>query len=380
MTRQASYDVSDPTRASVTARRPGRGATARARRPSPSATWAAGGSAGSPSWPTGPTSPGTARAPVNAIDRHVFAKLKALKINPSEPSSDAVFLRRAYLDAIGRLPEPGEARAFLADPDPEKRAELVDRLVDRPEFADFWALKWADLLRNEEKTMGDKGVWVFQRWLRDQIARDVPLDEFARRLVTGQGSTWTEPPASFYRTNRDPMTAAETIGQVFLGVRLQCARCHNHPFDVWTQDDYYGLAAFFGNVRRKEVNNLRRDSLDTHEINGDEIVYLVGPPRDGPAPDGRDDGAQAPARPQAPPRRRPRRARRPGRLADPRQPPVRPQPGQPRLVPPDGPRGRRAGRRLPRLEPAVQPRAARRPDGRARPRTGCGSGRWWRSS
>ncbi|HZY88828.1 MAG TPA: DUF1553 domain-containing protein, partial [Gemmataceae bacterium] len=164
------------------------------------------------------------------------------------------------------------------DADPEKRGKLIDRLVARPEFADFWALKWADLLRNEEKTMGEKGVWIFQRWLFDQVSSDVPLDEFARRIISARGSTWRNPPASFYRTNRDPMTAAETVGQVFLGVRIQCARCHNHPFDVWTQNDYYGLAAFFGNIARKEVNNFRRDSLDTHEINGDEMVYLVGRP------------------------------------------------------------------------------------------------------
>ena len=198
---------------------------------------------------------------------------------PRSRSTDALFLRRAYLDAIGRLPDPAEARAFLADDSArETRSKLVDRLVGRPEFADFWALKWADLLRNEEKTMGEKGVWVFQRWLRDQFAADVPLDEFARRLITAKGSTWSNPPASFYRTNRDPMTAAETIGQVFLGVRLQCARCHNHPFDVWTQNDYYGLAAFFGNVRQKEIDNVRRDNLDKHEINGDVIIYLSGEP------------------------------------------------------------------------------------------------------
>jgi hypothetical protein len=214
----------------------------------------------------------------NRVDALVFARLQALRIQPSEPAGDAVFLRRAFLDALGVLPTADEARAFLADTDPAKRAQLIDRLLDRPEFADFWAWKWADLLRNEEKTMGAKGVWVFQRWLRDELARDVPLDEFTRRILTAKGSTWGNPPASFYRTHRDPLTAAETVGQVFLGVRLQCARCHNHPFDVWTQDDYYGLAAYFGNVRRKQIHNVRRDELDTHEINGDEIIYLDGRP------------------------------------------------------------------------------------------------------
>jgi hypothetical protein len=214
--------------------------------------------------------------PNNVVDEQVFAKLRRMKINPSELAGDAVFLRRASLDAIGLLPTANEAREFLTDRDPDKRAKWIARLLERPEFADFWALKWADLLRNEEKTMGAKGVWVFQRWLRDQVARDVPLDEFARRLVSARGSTWRNPPASFYRTNRDPETAAETVGQVFLGVRLQCARCHNHPFDIWTQDDYYGLAACFANVRRKDVANVRRDDLDKHEINGDEVVYLEG--------------------------------------------------------------------------------------------------------
>jgi hypothetical protein len=277
VTRQASYDVSDPTRATVSvdgrfvASSPcettvavrylgGRGISRLAFLPDrPDFVW------------QGP--PGR-----NAIDAAVFAKLKAHKINPTPPVDDLAFLRRATLDALGRLPTPEEIRTFLEDGAAGRRDRLVDRLIARAEFADFWALKWADLLRNEEKTMGEKGVWVFQRWLRDELSRDTPLDEFARRLITAQGSTWENPPASFYRTNRDPMTAAETVGQVFLGVRLQCARCHNHPFDVWTQDDYYGLAAYFGNVAHKEINNVRRDMLDTHEINGDEIIFLSGQP------------------------------------------------------------------------------------------------------
>jgi hypothetical protein len=221
----------------------------------------------------------SAPAPKGPIDALVFAKLKTLRVNPSSVCDDSTFLRRAFLDAIGRLPDPELARAFLESSDPDKRNKLVDRLVDRPEFADFWALKWADLLRNEEKTMGEKGAWVFQRWLRDELARDVPLDGLVRRIVAGLGSTWQNPPSSFHRTNRDPMTAAESVGQVFLGIRLQCARCHNHPFDVWTQDDYYGLAAFFGNIARKQPSNARSDRLDLHEINGDEYIYLSGPPQ-----------------------------------------------------------------------------------------------------
>lgn len=303
VTRQASYDLNDPTRAEVTtegrvvAKGPsevvvsvryldGR-ATCRLAflHDRPDFVWSGGTSA-------------------NEVDEHVFAKLRALRINPSEPATDAVFLRRAYLDALGILPSPEEARRFLDDPDPDKRSRLVASLLERPEFAEFWALKWADLLRNEEKTMGAKGVWVFQRWLRDQIARDVPMDEFARALISARGSTFRNPPASFYRTNRDPQTAAEAVGQVFLGVRLQCARCHNHPFDVWTQDDYYGLSAYFANLDRKLLDTSRRDQFDKHEINGDVVIHLSGRPQmvqprsgemmqpkppGGPAPQLRDD-------------------------------------------------------------------------------------------
>ena len=275
VTRQATYDLSDPTLADVSkaglvhARGPSEIAIAvrylRGRGVSriafvadrPGFSW------------VGPE-------PLNMVDDHVFSRLRTLKINPSGPAADPVFLRRAYLDALGRLPLPAEARAFLTDHNPLKRSKLIDSLLDRPEFADFWALKWADLLRNEEKTMGAKGVWTFQRWLRDQLAADVRLDEMVRRIVAARGSTWSNPPSSFYRTNRDPTTAAEAVAQVFLGIRLQCARCHNHPFDDWTQDDYYGLAACFSTVKRKEINNTRRDKLDKHEINGDEVIYLAG--------------------------------------------------------------------------------------------------------
>ncbi len=220
----------------------------------------------------------TLPASANPIDGLVYARLERLRIEPSDLAADPVFLRRVYLDSIGKPPDSQESLSFLENKDPNKREKLVDALVDRPEFADYWALKWSDLLRNEEKTMGAKGVWVFNRWLRDRIAADAPLDEIARKMITAQGSSWQSPAAGFYRTNRDPSSAAETLSQVFLGYRLQCARCHNHPFDVWTQDDYYGLAAYFSNIKYKQINNKRRDDLDSHEINGDEIVYLDGEP------------------------------------------------------------------------------------------------------
>jgi hypothetical protein len=277
VTRQACYDVNDPTRVQVAAcglvqaRVPCETAVA-VRYMNGRAISRLGFLPDVPGYRCG------GWATNHPIDNLVFAKLKTLRLNPSPACTDSVFLRRAFLDAIGRLPAAGEVRAFLDDRDPKKRDKLVDCLVDRPEFADFWALKWADVLRNEEKTMGEKGAWVLQRWLRDQVARDEPLDEVVRRIVTGLGSTWQNPPASFYRTNRDPTTAAESVSQVFLGIRFQCARCHNHPFDVWTQDDYFGLAACFANVARKQPSNVRKDRLDLHEINGDEVIYLSGQP------------------------------------------------------------------------------------------------------
>src|SRR5207253_97438 len=132
---------------------------------------------------------------------------------------------------------------FLNDARSDKRARLIDVLLERPEFADFWALKWSDVLRNEEKTLDRKGVQAFHEWIRQCILTGKPLNEFARELLVGRGSTYAEPAANFYRALRDPQTCAEATAQVFLGIRLQCAKCHNHPFDRWTQDDYHSLTA-----------------------------------------------------------------------------------------------------------------------------------------
>ena len=192
---------------------------------------------------------------------------------PSDLCSDAVFLRRAYLDALGALPTPEEARRFLDDARPDKRARLIDELLDRPEFADFWALKWSDLLRNEEKVLDRKGVRLFHDWIRQSIAEGKPLNEFARELLAGRGSTYANPEANYYRALRDPQSRAEATAQVFLGVRLQCAKCHNHPFERWTQADYYSLAAFFVRVHYRIVENNRNDKFDKHEFDGEQIVY-----------------------------------------------------------------------------------------------------------
>ncbi|HUY88685.1 MAG TPA: DUF1549 domain-containing protein [Pirellulales bacterium] len=213
--------------------------------------------------------------PLDYIDRHVFNKLRSLRMNPSEPASDTVFLRRAFLDALGILPTAEEAREFVAEERPDKRARLIDALVERPEFADGWALKWSDLLRNEEKVLDQKGVQAFHHWIRRGIADGKPLDRFVRELITARGSTYTNPAANFYRANRDPVTRAEAAAQLFLGVRLQCAKCHNHPFDRWTQGDYYRWAGFFARVQYKIVENRRQDQNDGHEFDGEQIVWMA---------------------------------------------------------------------------------------------------------
>jgi hypothetical protein len=213
--------------------------------------------------------------PDNFIDEQVLAKLKTLRMNPSAVTSDEVFLRRAYLDLLGILPTAEEARAFVADRRRDKRARLVGALLERPEFADHWALKWADLLRVEDRTLDRKGMEIFHRWIRQSIADHMPIDQFVRELLTARGSTYLNPPANFYRANRNPIARAEAVAQVFLGTRLQCAQCHNHPFDRWTQDDYYDWAAVFAKVNYKVLRNDRRDDNDSHEFKGEQVVFLA---------------------------------------------------------------------------------------------------------
>ncbi|MCI0359936.1 MAG: DUF1549 and DUF1553 domain-containing protein, partial [Planctomycetaceae bacterium] len=210
----------------------------------------------------------------NYIDELVHAKLRTLQMNPSALADDATFVRRAYLDAIGLLPTADEARRFIGDASPEKRTRLIDDLVARPEFAEHWALKWSDLLRNEEKVLDAKGVDVFYTWIRESIGAGKPLNQFVRELVAARGSTYENPPANFYRANRDPLTRGETAARLFLGVRLQCARCHNHPYDRWTQDDYYSWAALFGRVDYEIKKNDRKDKFDKHEFDGEQVVLI----------------------------------------------------------------------------------------------------------
>ncbi|QDU19294.1 DUF1549 and DUF1553 domain-containing protein [Urbifossiella limnaea] len=194
-------------------------------------------------WPNPPAT--------NYVDTHTFNKLRMMSIAPSELCADDEFVRRAYLDAVGRIPTPDESRAFLTDQDAKKREKLIDRLVEMPEFADFWALKWADVLRSSRKTIQIKGSYGMQAWLRGHFARNTPFDTVVREIITSTGDTYANPPANYYRIAKDPQSLAETTAQLFLGVRMQCAKCHNHPFERWTQDDYYGMAAWFARVKQR---------------------------------------------------------------------------------------------------------------------------------
>ncbi len=189
----------------------------------------------------------------NFIDPLVFEKLRKLNIVPSEPADAATFLRRVYLDVIGTLPTAAEVRRFLADRRPDRRARLVDELLDRPEFADYWALKWADLLRVDRQALGHKDAYAYYRWIRDSVAANKPLDQFAREVITAEGPLAEVGPANFYKVVPKPGAAASTLSQVFLGVRIACAECHHHPFDRWSQTDYYGMQAFFTQVSLKNT-------------------------------------------------------------------------------------------------------------------------------
>jgi hypothetical protein len=211
----------------------------------------------------------------NYIDEEVFAKLRVLRINPSGLCSDSEFIRRAYLDLLGILPTAEQARAFVNDALLQKRARLINQLLDRPEFADFWALKWADLLRAEERLLDRKGIETFHRWIRQGLVENKPLDQFARELIAARGSTYFNPASNFYRAIREPVARAEAVAQVFLGTQLRCAQCHNHPFDKWTQDDYYDWADVFARLSYKVLENRRRDSNDGHEFKGEQIVYVA---------------------------------------------------------------------------------------------------------
>ena len=186
----------------------------------------------------------------NFVDKHVWDKLTRLGLAPSDSCDDATFLRRVSLDITGTLPTAAQARAFLANPDSDKRSALVDELLTRNEYADFWAMKWADILRVDKSIVTPQGAVGMTRWLRQQFAKNVPYDEFARQIVTARGSTLSQSPAAFFQVHKDAEMAARSVSQVFLGVRLECAQCHHHPMERWSQTDYFAFANYFVDIGR----------------------------------------------------------------------------------------------------------------------------------
>ena len=194
-----------------------------------------------------------APTPHNFIDERVDEKLRLLQFTPSPLCSDDEFCRRVHLDVIGLLPTVEETKTFLADASPTKRETLIDRLLERDEYASYQALKWGDILRMTAKVVGDDGVYKYHRWVEEAFRSNISYDAFARAILAAEGSTLANPPANFYRAAANETDCVETVSQVFLGARLQCAKCHNHPFEKWTQDNYYGLAAFFEPVKRRST-------------------------------------------------------------------------------------------------------------------------------
>jgi hypothetical protein len=233
----------------------------------------------------------------NFIDQKLVAKWRDLGLTPSPLCDDEEFLRRLYLDAIGTLPTPDEVRAFLADKSPDRRAKAIDKVLDRGEFTDWWALKWGDLLRINRTALEEKGMWSFHNWVRSQVRDNVPMDAFVRDIVTAEGSTFIDGPANFFRIGRTADDWAETTSQLFLGVRIGCAKCHHHPFEKWSQDDYYGLSAFFsrmGTKNSQEFGIFGRETVIFIRATGEAThprkrVVMKPMPLDGDAKQSYDD-------------------------------------------------------------------------------------------
>ena len=190
----------------------------------------------------------------NYIDNLVHDKLHKLRMTPSGLCSDEVFVRRLYLDITGLLPTVEESTAFLEDSSPNKRAKLIDQLLEKKEFTELWVMKFSELLQiqtDDNQGMSYKATLRYFNWLKDRIANNVPMDQIVKDLITSSGGTFTHPATNFYQVERDNLKITENVAQVFMGMRLQCAQCHNHPFDRWTQDEYYSFASFFSQVGRK---------------------------------------------------------------------------------------------------------------------------------
>jgi hypothetical protein len=240
----------------------------------------------------------------NYIDRLIDSKLQRLKIQPSAPVDDATFLRRVSEDLTGQLPTSEEARAFLADPAPSriKRSRAIDNLMARKSYVDHWTLKWGDLLQNNRKYLGDKAAWEFREWIRESVAHNKPYDEFVREMLTARGSTNENPATNYFRVTRDAKPTMEKTTQVFLGVRMVCTQCHDHPFERWTQNQYYEMTSFFSTVGLRpgfesgeEIVFDKRDDYDVRHPKDDRVMkpkFLVAATTASiaptPLPDGTD--------------------------------------------------------------------------------------------
>ena len=218
----------------------------------------------------------------NYIDELIADKLQKLRILPSGLCADEEFLRRATIDIIGLLPTEEEYAEFLADPSDDKRARLIDRLLDRKEFSEIWAMKWAQLLMvKSDQNVSYKAAFLYSSWLTNQLASNRPIHSIVRELLACSGGVFNEPATNFYQVERDTLKVSENVAQVFMGIRTQCAQCHNHPFDRWTMDDYYGFASFFTQIGRKTGEDYRETIV--FDRGGGEVNHPVRAPRCRPA-------------------------------------------------------------------------------------------------
>jgi hypothetical protein len=226
----------------------------------------------------------------NSIDDFILKHLAALHIPPSPQASDAEFMRRAYLDAAGILPKPAEVEAFLKDSSPGKRNQLIDALMKRSEFVDYWAYKWSDLLLVSSNHLSSDEMWSYYNWIRESVAEDKPWNKFATEIVTATGNTLENGAANYWLIHRDPLDTSENMTQAFMGINISCAHCHNHPLAKWTQKDYYGMANLFARVRLKTFapsgfrtavgplfNNVTVYSAPTGEFMDDRLMIPLPP-------------------------------------------------------------------------------------------------------
>ncbi len=211
----------------------------------------------------------------NFIDKHVNDKLRRMKTLPSELSTEAEFIRRVSLDLTGLPPKADRVRAFLLDTmaSKEKREKLIDELIGSPDYVKYWANKWADLLQCNSENLGQKGVWVYRQWIEKCIAENMPYDKFARAVLIADGSTYQNPAANYFRVLREPGKITEDVSQTFLGVRFNCNKCHDHPFEQWTQNQYYEFGAHFARVAFKK-GALPGEEIVYRNFNGGEVKHL----------------------------------------------------------------------------------------------------------